>query len=170
MAIILSNPLIMPNIGLMFWTLLIFMLLIVALRKYAWGPIMSGLKARETSIQSALDEAKKAREEMGNLLAENEALLAQARLERDKILRDAKEVKDKLISDATAKAQDEYNRILNQSKADIEKEKNAAMKELREQVVGLAMEAATRILQKELTTTSQQEELIEGYINQVNNN
>jgi F-type H+-transporting ATPase subunit b len=149
-----SNPLITPNIGLMFWTLLVFALLLVVLRKFAWKPILDGLKNREQSIEDALSEAKRARAEMSNLKAENEQLLAQARAERDKILREAKEIREKLISDAKAQAQEEGKKLIDQAKDSIEKEKLSA----------------TKILRKELADKQQQEDLIESYINEVNVN
>jgi len=99
-TVYLLNPLIMPNIGLMFWTLLVFLGLLFILRKFAWGPILSGLKEREQSISDALNEAKNAREEMSHMKSENEALLAEARAERDKILREGKEIRDKMVADA----------------------------------------------------------------------
>lgn len=167
---IFLNPLVTPNIGLMFWTLFTFLLLLFILRKFAWGPIMSGLKAREQSIENALSEAKKAREEMTNLKSENEALLAEARAERDRILREAKEIKDKLISDAKTTAQEEGRKILAQAQQNIEKERLAAFKELKEEVVNLAMDAATKIIRREIGTKGAQEELVEGYLNEVKGN
>jgi F-type H+-transporting ATPase subunit b len=166
----MNNPLIMPNIGLMFWTLITFILLLITLRKFAWKPILDGLKNREQSIEDALSEARKAREEMGNLKAENETLLAQARQERDKILKEAKEIREKLLSDAKTQAQEEGRKIVADAKASIDKEKQAAFRELREQVVSLAIEASTKILKKELSSQPEQEGLIENYINQVNAN
>jgi F-type H+-transporting ATPase subunit b len=165
-----SNPLVTPNIGLMFWTLLTFLLLLFILRKFAWGPIMNGLKAREQSIENALSEAKKAREEMSNLKSENEALLAEARAERDRILREAKEIKDKLISEAKTQAQEEGRKILAQAQQSIDKERANAFKELKEEVVNLAMDAATKIIRKEMSSKNTQEELVENYLNEVKGN
>jgi F-type H+-transporting ATPase subunit b len=170
MTIFFSNALITPNIGLMFWTLVTFTLLLIVLRKFAWGPIVTGLRTREQSIEEALSEAKKAREEMNSLKAENEALLAQARAERDRILKEAKEIKEKLISDAKLAAQEEGKKIMAQAQESIEKEKASAFADLKEQVVTLAIEAASKIVKKELAGTQQQEALIEGYLNEVKAN
>ncbi|MGZ5304332.1 MAG: F0F1 ATP synthase subunit B, partial [Bacteroidia bacterium] len=147
--IFLFNPLLQPNVGLMFWTLLTFVILLFVLRKFAWGPIMTGIKTREQSIDEALSEAKKAREEMSSLKSENEALLAQARAERDRILKEAKEIKDKMISDAKSVAQEEGKKIMAQAQESIEKEKASAFADLKEQVVTLAIEAASKIVRKE---------------------
>jgi F-type H+-transporting ATPase subunit b len=168
--VLLLDPLITPNIGLMFWTLLTFFTLLFVLRKFAWKPILTGLKEREESISNALNEAKKAREEMGNLKAENEKLLAEARIERDKILKEAKEIRDKMISDAKSIAQEESKKVMIQAHDNIEKDRQKAYSELKEQVVQLAIDAATRILKSELSDKSSQESLIGTYINEVNAN
>jgi F-type H+-transporting ATPase subunit b len=170
MTFILNNALITPNIGLMFWTILTFVVLLIVLRKFAWGPILSGLKERETSIENALSEAQLAREEMKNLRAENENLLNQARAERDKMLKEAKETREKLISDAKTQAQEEGKKIVAQAKESINKEKEQAFRELKEQVVILSTEAASRILKRELSAQQNQEALIETYLNDVNPN
>jgi F-type H+-transporting ATPase subunit b len=167
MTFILNNALITPNIGLMFWTLLTFILLLVLLSRFAWKPIMNGIKSREVSIENALAEAKKAREEMKNLKSENEALLAEARAERDRILKEGREIREKMVADAKGQAQEEARLIVSNAKDSIEKEKLAAMKELREQVVDLALQAATKILKKELDDKSAQEQLVESYLNDV---
>jgi F-type H+-transporting ATPase subunit b len=169
-TVYLLNPLITPNIGMMFWTLLTFFTLLFVLRKFAWKPIMEGLNEREKSITDALSEAKNARAEMSNLKSENEALLAQARQERDKILKEAKEIREKMISDAKTIAQEEGKKIMIQAHENIEKDRQKAYRELKEEVVNLAIEAATRILKKELADREAQESLIGSYINEVNVN
>jgi len=169
-TVYLLNPLIMPNIGLMFWTLLVFLGLLFILRKFAWGPILSGLKEREQSITDALNEAKKAREEMGAMKSENEQLLAEARAERDRILREGKEIRDKMVADAKSLAQEESKKIMVQAQENIEKDRQRAFNELKEQVVQLAIEASTKILKRELANQTEQESLIGTYINEVNAN
>jgi F-type H+-transporting ATPase subunit b len=167
MTFILNNALITPNIGLMFWTLLTFIILLVLLSKFAWKPIMNGIRSREVSIENALAEAKKAREEMKNLKSENESLLAEARGERDRILKEAREIREKMVADAKGMAHEEARLIVSNAKESIEKEKLAAMKELREQVVDLALQAASKILKKELDNRGAQEQLVEAYLNDV---
>lgn len=170
MTFVLNNALITPNIGLMFWTLLTFVVLLIVLKKFAWGPILSGLKEREQSIENALLEAQNAREEMKNLRSENENLLNEARAERDKMLREAKETREKLISDAKTQAQEEGKKIIAQAKESINKEKEQAFRELKEQVVLLSTEAASKILKRELAPQANQEALIGTYLNDVNPN
>ncbi len=99
-----------PEPGLLIWTLLIFLLFWFLMSRFAFKPIAEGLKKRETDIQDALDQAKKAREEMANMQAENEKLLAQAREERALILKEAKEAKEEIIAEAKDRANNEYRR------------------------------------------------------------
>ena len=169
-TVYLLNPLIMPNIGLMFWTFLTFIGLLLVLRKFAWKPILTALNEREQSITDALNEAKKAREEMSNMKSENEALLAQTRAERDKILREAKEIKEKIIAEAKSAAQDEAKKVMIQAHENIEKDRQNAFRELKEEVVAIAIEASTKILKRELTDKTLQENLVESYITELNAN
>ncbi len=170
MYISINNVLITPNIGLMFWTLLFFVLLLVVLRRFAWKPIMDGLKSREQSITTALDEAKKARLEMANLKTANEAMMQEARINGEKIIREAREIKDKIVSEAQNKAQAEGKRILAQANEQINAQKNAAMAELRDEVAKLAVEGAQRILRRELSQGNAQEMLAESSLDQIRQN
>lgn len=165
-AYIVLNALITPKIGLIFWTLLTFVLLLIVLRLVAWKPILGGLKDREQSIENALKQAEVAKQEMGNLMAENEKLLQEARNERDKMLIEAKHQKDALVESAKAEATKERNRILEQAKETIEKEKEAAKRELKEFVVSLSVDVAQKILKKELSGSNEQEALVDAYLNE----
>ncbi|MDZ4839357.1 MAG: F0F1 ATP synthase subunit B [Bacteroidota bacterium] len=169
-AILLANPLINPKIGLMFWTLVTFIGLLIVLRKFAWKPILEGLKQRETSIQSALDEAKRAKEDMTLLKNENQILLQEARQERDIIMKEAKEIKEKILADAHNQAKDDVARMTAQARESIEKEKLSALRELKDKVVELSIEAAGKILQTELSSENKQKELVGKYINLEQNN
>ncbi|GAB4495468.1 MAG: F0F1 ATP synthase subunit B [Saprospiraceae bacterium] len=146
-----------PEPGLLLWTLLIFTIFWFLMSRFAFKPIGSALKQRETDIQNALDEAKKAREEMSNLKAENEKLLQQAREERSQILKEAKEAKDEIIAEAKARANAEYKRKVESAMQDIENQKQAAMVALKNQAGQLAIEIAEKILRKELADKAAQE-------------
>src|ERR1044071_4162703 len=142
--------LVKPEIGLIFWMTVTFLVVLFLLRKFAWKPILKMLNDRDAKIENSLQEAERARKEVENLKSENENLLAQARAERDKILKEAKEIREKLITEAKTEAQNEGRRMIQSAKESIEKEKQLAMRELREQTVNIAMEAASKILRKEL--------------------
>ena len=108
-----------PSFGLIIWTLLAFLIVFFILKKFAWKPILSSLKERETGIANALATADKVKAEMASLKNENEALMAQAREERAQMIKDAKEATNKMISEAKEKARTEYDRILGEAQAAI---------------------------------------------------
>ena len=113
--------------GLFFWMLILFVLLVFLLKKFAWKPILDAVNEREEGIRNALLSAEEAKKEMQNLKADNEKLLAEARAERDAMLREARELKEKMISDAREEAQVQGAKMIEQAKASIESEKNQAM-------------------------------------------
>src|SRR3569832_1717046 len=116
---LLMNPLLNPSVGLIVWTLVAFLTVLVLLRKLAWKPILKSLSEREENIADALNSARKAKEEMAALHATNEKLLQEARAERDKMLREARDTKDAIIAESKSKAQSEANKIMAQSRETI---------------------------------------------------
>ena len=153
--------LITPNPGLLFWTVLAFSTVLWILWKYAYGPILSSLKDREDFIAQALNAADEARAQMSQLQNENEKLLAVAREERDQILRQAREMRDSVIDDAKKKAQEEANRIVENSRTLIQNERKAAVSELKSQIGRLSIEIAEKVLQEELKDKAKQNEMID---------
>lgn len=147
--------------GLFFWQVLIFVGLILLLKKFAWKPILDAVNEREEGIKNALQAAEQARQEMANLNSENEKLLAEARAERDTLLKEAREIKEKMINDAKADAQAQGEKMIAQAKAAIEGEKNAAMAELKSQVSALSLEIAEKLLRDELSNKEAQSKLVE---------
>ncbi len=146
-----------PDPGLLLWTTVIFGLFWFLMSRFAFKPIAESLKKREMDIQNSLDEAKKAREEMANLQAENEKLLAQAREERSQILKEAKEAKDEIIAEAKERANTEYKRKVESALQDIENQKMAALVALKNQAGQMAIEIAEKVLRKELADKKEQE-------------
>ncbi len=153
-----------PGTGLIIWQFFIFLLLVVLLAKLAWKPILSSLKERETSIQQALDQAEKAKLEMASLKADNDKLLREARDERDKILRDAREAATRLNEQAQADARKAADKIVEDAKAAINIEKQAALRDVREQVASFSLQVAEKLMKKNLSDDKSQKELISGYI------
>ncbi len=162
--------LVQPGIGLIFWMTIAFGLLLWILAKFAWKPIMKGLKEREDSIDEALNEANKAREEMKELKFSNEQLLKEAKEARDDILRDARKVKETIIEESKEKANEEANRIIENAKESIQYEKLAAIHEMKNQLADLSIEIAEKILKEELKTTDKQKKLIYKLIDEVGKN
>jgi len=140
------------------------------LRKMAWKPILGALKERENSIQTALDSAQKAKEEMAALQASNEAILMEARNERDKLLKEARDTKENIIAEAKAGAQKEADKIMQSARESIQSEKTAAMDELKTQVAKLSIEIAEKIIRTELSSDEKQKALINTMIDEVNPN
>ena len=149
------------SFGLFFWQILLFVLLLLLLRKYAWNPILNALNEREEGIQNALDEADKARQQMAELKSSNEKILKEARAERDGLLKDAREIKDKMISEAKEEANTQANKLIEQAKNTIENEKLAAITELRNQVAELSIGIAEKVIKEELSNKDKQVALIE---------
>jgi F-type H+-transporting ATPase subunit b len=162
--------LIKPAFGLIFWMSLSFLTLLFILKKFAWKPILDMLHERENNIAEALNTAKKAREEMATLKADNERLINEARLERDKMLREARDTKDAIIAEAKGKAQQEANKILNQTRETIQTEKNAALTELKNQVASMSVEIAEKILRAELSNDEKQKSLMQNMLKEINMN
>jgi F-type H+-transporting ATPase subunit b len=154
-----------PGTGLIIWQLIIFVALVFLLSKLAWKPIISSLKERETSIQTALDTAERARAEMAQLKSDNEKLLKEARIERDNMLKEAREVANRMKDEATADAKKAADKIINEARAAINVEKEAAMRDVRAQVALFSLDIAEKLMKKNLSSDKEQKNLVEGFIN-----
>ncbi|NOQ91951.1 MAG: F0F1 ATP synthase subunit B [Flavobacteriaceae bacterium] len=154
------------SFGLFFWQIILFALLLLLLRKFAWNPILTALNDREEGIQNALDEADKARQEMVDLKSSNEKILKEARAERDGLLKDAREIKDKMISEAKDDASAQANKIIEQAKVSIELEKRAAITDLKNQVAELSIGIAEKVIKEELSNKDKQVALIEKMLDE----
>ena len=155
------------SLGLFFWQFLIFIGLIFLLKKFAWKPILDAVNEREEGIKNALLSAEIAKRDMQNLRSDNEKLLAEARLERDSLMKDAREIKEKMISDAKNEAQIAGQKMIEQAKASIESEKNAALAELKAQVSTLSLDIAEKLLKDELSNKEAQTKLVEKMLGDV---
>jgi F-type H+-transporting ATPase subunit b len=149
------------SFGLFFWQTLIFVGLIFLLKKFAWKPILDAVNEREEGIKNALLSAENAKKEMQNLQADNQRILQEARMERDTMLKEAREMKEKMIADSKNEAQVAGQKMIEQAKAAIESEKNAAMAELKSQVSSLSLEIAEKLLKDELSNKEAQVKLVE---------
>jgi len=159
--------LVTPGIGLIFWTGIIFAVLLFVLTKFAWKPINKMINARSQSIEDALNQAEKAREEMKQLQAGNEKIMAEARLERDKIMREAKELKDQIISEAKSEAHKEVEKLKKSAALEIETHKAAAIEEMKNQVLDLSVLVAEKVLRRELKTKADNEKLVDELLKDV---
>jgi len=159
--------LVTPDIGLLFWMLVSFGIVFYILKKYAWKPILHMLYEREESIEKALKSADEAKMEMEKLQENNERILNEARLEREKIFREALEIKEKIIGDAREQAVKEKDKIMNEARVSIEAEKNAAIKDMRNIAAELSVQVAEKLLSRELSNDLKQKELVEKLVNEI---
>ena len=148
------------SLGLFVWQAILFIALILLLKKFAWKPILDSVNDREEGIKSALDSAEKAKRDMENLQADNQKLLKEARAERESMLKEAREIKNKMIEDAKGEAQAQANKMIQQAQDAIETEKKAAMSELKKQVADLSIEIAEKVVRQELANKEKQNALV----------
>lgn len=138
----------------------LFLILIFLLVKFAWKPILNALNDREEGIKNALDAAELAKVEMANLQADNQKLLQEARMERDAMVKEAREIKAKMIADAKDEAKAEADKIITQAQATIESEKKAAIADIKNQVATLSVEIAEKVVKGELSNKDKQLALV----------
>jgi F-type H+-transporting ATPase subunit b len=159
--------LVTPDIGTIFWMLLMFIIVLLILKKFAWKPILNALRNREQSIEESLRSADKAKKEMEKLKADNEKVLAEARKERDEMLKETKKTSEEILSAAKDKAAEESKKIIKSARLQIEHEKEAAISDIRNQVAGLSVEIAEKILQEKLKDDKTQQELMEKLLKEI---
>ena len=159
--------LINPDIGLIFWMTLSFLILLFILGKFAWKPVLKMLRQREEKITEALNEALLAKEQMKQLTADNKRLLAQAKDERDAILAEARKVSQKMYDDAKAKADEEGQRIVAAAKGSIAIEKQKAMADLKNLVAELSLEIAENVIKQEFADKNRYNEYVNRRIEEI---
>ncbi|MDP2068585.1 MAG: F0F1 ATP synthase subunit B [Lutibacter sp.] len=155
------------SLGLFFWQLILFVALVLLLKKFAWKPILNAVNDREEGILKALESAENARKEMQNLTADNERILKEARIERDAMLKEAREMKDSIITEAKGEAHAQATKVIEQAKATIESEKHAAIAEIKNQVAELSLEIAEKVMRSELSDKNKQIKLVEEMLKEV---
>ncbi len=151
------------NLGLSVWTIVIFLSLLFILRKYAWGPILAGLDAREEGIQGKLDEAARERDEAAQMLEEHRRQLAETRREAQQLIADARTAGEKVRRDIEEKARGEAQGIVEAARRDIERERDEALDAIRKQSVELALAAAEKLIQERLDA-DRDRELVESFL------
>ncbi len=155
------------SIGLFAMQLTILILLLFLLAKFAWKPILNSLDEREEGIQNALDQAENARKEMQNLQADNEKMIKEARAERDAMMKEAREIKDNIIAEAKEEASEQATIMIENAKATIKQEQQAAIAELKKNVADLSINIAQQVVRKELASQDDQLKLVEGMLEEV---
>ena len=156
--------------GLFIIQSVIFIILLLVLRKFAWKPIMDAVNEREVTIVDSLDQAKLAKQEVQNLKAENEVIIREAKVERDNILKEAREIKDRIVGEAKDIAKAEGDKMIEQARQSIQAEKSAAMSEIKNQIGVLSVTIAESILKQKLDNDGAQNALVENILNKSNLN
>ncbi|HET7001175.1 MAG TPA: F0F1 ATP synthase subunit B [Puia sp.] len=159
--------LLLPEFGLLIWTLLAFIIVFFILGKYAWPAIVKGLRDRESGITDALATAERVKAEMAQLKSENEALLAQAREERAIMLKEARDTKDKIINEAREQAKVTADKILTDAQAMIEQRRMAALIEVKNEIGMIVVEISEKILRRQLDNLPEQERYIKQLAEEV---
>jgi F-type H+-transporting ATPase subunit b len=164
-----EGPLFDINTGLSTWTLLVFGGLVFLLGRYAWGPILAAVDAREKNIQSALDEAAQRNDEAAGLLAEHKEQLADARRQASELIAEGKAAGEGVRKDIEEKARTEGQAIIERARAEIRRERDAALDTLRKESVELALAAASRLMQENLNQDKDRQ-LVERYLSELGSN
>ena len=159
-----------PDVGLLFWTAVIFLALFFVLKKFAWPMILTVLNEREASIQEALDSIDTVQKDIEKLQAESEQKLAQARAEQKEILRSADETSRKIIGEAKDVAQKEYDKFITDARLVIESERKQAIQEIQDELAKHAIDIAEKILREEMKNKESYDKLIEKTIQEININ
>ncbi len=158
-----GSALITPEIGLIFWTLVTFLVLLFILTKFAWGPIIKAMNAREDGIKNDLDHAKKERDDAGKLLEEHRALLNQARRERAEAVEAGRKDAERLKAEILEEARKQREQLMKQAESQIEAGLRQARADLKGEAADLAIRAAGRLMGKSLDDATQRR-LVEDYL------
>ena len=159
--------LVTPDIGLIFWQTVVFLIVFAILAVFVWKPIISALKTREHQIEDSLRAAENAKEEMEQIKSDNEYLLQEARIERDQILKEARDEAGHIVERAKAETSDITQKMLQDAREAIEGERRAAVKEIKELVATLSIEVAEKVLREKLSDSKEQKALVDKFIKEI---
>lgn len=159
--------LVTPNAGTIFWMIIVFGIVVLILRKFAWKPILSALNERERSISTAMNEARKARKEIDILKGRNEELINEARKEKENILREAMTLKDNIVVEAKEKARAEARSNIEHARQQIQNEKTKAISEMKKQMAEISMMIAEKLIRKEMAKSEEQGQMINKLIDEI---
>ena len=159
--------LLVPDGGLLFWMTLVFLVVFFILWRWGFPSIIKMVNERKEYIDESLAKAEEANLRLANIQKQGEELLMEAREKQAQILREASETRETIVGQAQEKARDESARILSEAKAEIESQKQAAIRDIRSQVAELSVQIAEKILHKELSTSAEQTQLINSLLDEV---
>ena len=147
----MDNPLVQPDPGLFFWTILTFLTLVFLLKKFAWGPLLKALEERQETIRKSLDAAEQAKQELPRLQDESAQIIAEARAEAQSIVTKSRAEAERVREDLKEKAKNEADAILKNAERQIHLETDRAVQQIRQEVVELSLNVASKLIRKNLT-------------------
>ena len=159
--------LLLPDSGLLFWMTIVFLVVFFILWRWGFPSIIKMVNERKNYIDESLAKAEEANLRLANIQKQGEELLMEAREKQAQILREASQMRDTIVEQAQEKAHEESARILSEAKAEIESQKQAAIRDIRTQVAELSVQIAEKILRKQLTTSAEQAQLIDSLLDEV---
>ncbi len=157
-----------PEVGLIFWMLIPFLVVFFILAKFAWPAILKGVNERNKYIDDSLLAAKQARDELARVKADGQAIVDEARKEQSRILAEAAKTRDMLISGAKDKAVEEASKIMENAREQIALEKEDAIRQIRREVAALSVEISEKILRKNLEQKTEQMNMIDRLLDEIN--
>lgn len=152
----MDNPLVQVEPGLFIWTILVFVVLLTLLKKFAWGPLLVALEERQEGIRKSLDDAEQARKELEQVQRNAEAILSKARAEADSILSETRVDAEKVRDDLRQQAQNEAQVIVQNAERQIQLETDRAVSQIREEAVELSLSIASKLIRRNLTKEDNQ--------------
>ena len=158
--------LLMPDSGLLFWMLVIFLIVLAILAKWGFPMITSMVDKRKNYIDESLKLARQANEKMSGIMQEQARIIGEAREEQNRILREAAEARNNIIRQAKEQAQDEAAKILAEARTQIEAEKESALSQIRSQIALLSVNVAEKVIRKTLSDDREQKELVRKMVDE----
>lgn len=159
-----------PHIGTLIWTTLIFSILLFILSKFAWKPLLKALDDREKTVENALTGAKDAEKKISSLKDEQAAVILTAKQEKENIIKEGIDQRNKIIAEAREKAQAEADKIVEEARKNIAREKDAALLDIKSQIASLSIEIATKIVHAEMEDKEQHKKFVQKLIKEIDLN
>lgn len=156
-----------PHLGTIIWTTIIFLVVYFLLSKFAWKPLIQGMDERESSIETALGDAAKARKKLEQLESDQKIIIEQSRTEKENLIKEGIEQRDKIITDAKSKTEVQVQKMINDARKRIEVEREAALVEMKDQIATLSIEIATKVVQVEMEDKKRHEKLVAQLIDDI---
>lgn len=160
----------LPESGTIFWMIIVFGIVLIILKKFAWKPIINALHEREATIEKAMKAAEIAHREIAGVKADKKAIKAEAQREKEQILKEAAQIRDNILAEAKEKAEAERNKIIEQARTQIKLEKTAALNDIKKQVVTISVEIAEKIIREKIEPSTEQEKIIDNMLRDFNMN